>query len=288
MSALAALTAHREVAVPAVAGLRDWTPDDGPLPALYLGHGAPTLLETPTWMAQLLAWSTSLPRPRGIVIVSAHWEAAGPLLANAEAGTPLVYDFGGFAPEWFRHTYATPDATWLADRVAATLPDDEHVTRSTSRGLDHGAWVPLTAMYPSADVPVVQLSLPTHDPTRLLALGARLRRLRDEGVLVVGSGFLTHGLPFLGREHWTDRDAAPPGWSRDFDAWAGELLASGDVDGLAAYADRAPGMPYAHPTVEHLSPLFVALGASSDPEQPVAPMIDGFWMGLSKRSFAVA
>lgn len=283
-----ALDAHRAHAVPVSRSLRDWVPADGALPALYLGHGAPTLLDDGAWMRQLLDLVADLPRPRGVVIVSAHWEAVGPVLSSAEAGTPLVYDFGGFAQHWFRHQYATPDATALADRVARLLPDDEHVHRHTSRGLDHGAWVPLTAMYPEADVPVVQLSLPTHDPARLLALGERLRPLREEGYLVVGSGFLTHGLPYLSREHWRDPQAPPPGWSLDFDAWAADLLGVGDIEGLAAYADRAPGMPYAHPTVEHLSPLFVTLGAAADPEQPVDTRIEGFWMGLAKRAFAVA
>ena len=140
-------------------------------------------------------------------------------------------------------------------------------------------------MYPDADVPVLQLSLPTQDPTRLLELGRRLRPLRDEGVLIIGSGFLTHGLPYL-----TDYslDAAAPGWSKDFDAWAADALRRGDVDALANYRAEAPGMPYSHPTVEHYTPLFVTLGAASDPEAPGEQVIDGFWMGLSKRSLQVA
>ncbi|HEX7716714.1 MAG TPA: class III extradiol ring-cleavage dioxygenase, partial [Marmoricola sp.] len=140
-------------------------------------------------------------------------------------------------------------------------------------------------MYPDADIPVLQMSLPTQDPDRLLALGARLRELREEGVLVIGSGFLTHGLPFL-REFRIDAEA--PGWSRDFDRWAAEALARGDVGELAAFRTKAPGMPYAHPTVEHYTPLFVTLGAASDPEAPGDQVIEGYWMGLSKRSLLVA
>ena len=165
------------------------------------------------------------------------------------------------------------------------MPADEPVHQHPSRGLDHGAWVPLKIMYPEADIPVLQMSLPTQDPTRLLRLGERLRPLRDEGVLIIGSGFLTHGLPFL--TDWRI-DAAVPGWSSDFDVWAGEALARGDVDALAAYTSQAPGMPYAHPTVEHYTPLFVTLGAATDPEEPGVQVIDGFWMGLSKRSLQVA
>jgi 4,5-DOPA dioxygenase extradiol len=165
------------------------------------------------------------------------------------------------------------------------MPDTEPVHQHPSRGLDHGAWVPLKIMYPAGDIPVVQMSLPTQDPGRLLQLGARLRELRDEGVLVVGSGFLTHGLPFLTEFRI---DAAAPGWSTEFDAWAGEALARGDVDELANYRTRGPGMPYAHPTVEHYTPLFVTLGAATTPDEPGLQVIDGFWMGLSKRSLQVA
>ena len=253
------------------------------MPALYIGHGAPPLLDDPLWSGQLAAWARDLPRPTAILIVSAHWESAPVSLSAAYA--PLVYDFGGFAPKYFQMTYETPDATWLAHRVAAMMPAGEPVHQHTSRGLDHGAWVPLKIMYPKADVPVLQMSLPTHDPHRLLALGARLRDLRDEGVLIIGSGFLTHGLPFLTEFRI---DAAAPGWSKEFDAWAGEAMARGDVDALADFRHQAPGMPYAHPTVEHYSPLFVTLGAATDAATPGEQKIDGFWMGLSKRSLQVA
>jgi 4,5-DOPA dioxygenase extradiol len=274
-------------ALPAARTRRPWTPDDGPLPALYLGHGAPPLFEDELWMSQLFGWAQGLPVPRAVLIVSAHWESAPLSLSAAAAGTPLVHDFGGFDRRYFQMTYPTPDASALAAAVAAAMPDGETVHEHGSRGLDHGAWVPLKVMYPVADVPVLQLSIPTHDPARLLDLGRRLRPLRDQGVLVVGSGFLTHGLPFLRREHFTG--AAPaPSWSRDFDAWAGEALGRGDVDELAAYRDRAPGMPYAHPTVEHYSPLFVTLGAAERPDAPVTTTVDGFAMGLAKRSFQVA
>jgi len=253
------------------------------MPALYIGHGAPPLLDDPTWSGELAAWAGSLPRPRAILIVSAHWESAPVSLSASNA--PLVYDFGGFDPKSYKLTYETPDATALAQRIAKLMPANEPVHQHASRGLDHGAWVPLRIMYPEADVPVLQMSLPTHDPVRLLALGERLKPLRDEGVLIIGSGFLTHGLPFL--TDWR-LDAEAPGWSRDFDAWAGEALARGDVDELANFKTRAPGMPYAHPTVEHYTPLFVTLGAATTPDEPGVQTIDGFWLGLSKRSLQVA
>lgn len=259
------------------------TPVDSRMPGLYLGHGAPPLLDDPVWSGQLAALAGDLPRPSAILIVSAHWESA-PISLSA-SGAPLVYDFGGFAPKYYEMTYRTPDSSPLAARIAALMPATEPVHQHATRGLDHGAWVPLKIMYPDADIPVVQMSLPTHDPERLLAIGARLRPLRDEGVLIVGSGFLTHGLRYL--TDWSI-DAQAPGWSRDFDAWAAEALARGDVDELADYRTKAPGMPYAHPTVEHYTPLFVTLGAAADAGTPGEQIIDGFWMGLSKRSLQVA
>jgi 4,5-DOPA dioxygenase extradiol len=253
------------------------------MPALYIGHGAPPLLDDALWSGQLAQWASDLPRPTAILIVSAHWESA-PVMLSAN-GAPLVYDFGGFAPRYYQMTYETPDATALAQRVAAMMPASEPVHQHTSRGLDHGAWVPLKIMYPAGDIPVLQMSLPTSDPTRLLELGRRLRPLRDEGVLIIGSGFLTHGLPYLPEFRI---DAAAPGWSTDFDAWAADAMRSGDVNALANYKAEAPGMPCSHPTVEHYTPLFVTLGAATDPEEPGEQVIDGFWMGLSKRSLQVA
>jgi 4,5-DOPA dioxygenase extradiol len=255
------------------------------MPALYIGHGAPPLLDDPVWSGQLRDLAAKLPRPKAILIVSAHWESAPISLSASGPGIELVYDFGGFDPKYYRMRYDTPDASALAGRIAALMPDTEPVHQHTNRGLDHGAWVPLKIMYPQADIPVVQMSLPTHDPDRLMKIGARLQQLRNEGVLVIGSGFITHGLPFL--TDWRI-DAAAPGWSKDFDAWAAEAMSRGDVDELASYRSKAPGMPYAHPTVEHYTPLFITLGAATDAEQPGEQVIDGFWMGLSKRSLQVA
>jgi 4,5-DOPA dioxygenase extradiol len=274
-------------AAPTSAAQRAWEPGDGALPALYLGHGAPPLLDDDLWMNQLFGWSQTLPKPRAVLIVSAHWEHAPISISSTGAATGLVYDFGGFEQRFYEMTYPTPDASALGAEIARMLPDGEDLHEHRSRGLDHGAWVPLKVMYPLADVPVVQLSMPTHDPERLMALGRRLAPLREQGVLVIGSGFLTHGLPFLTPEVFLDV-APPPGWSVDFDAWAADALGRGDVDELAAFRSKAPGMPYAHPTVEHFSPLFVTLGAATAPDAPVGTTIEGFRFGLSKRSFEVA
>ncbi len=271
---------------PASRGQRPWTPADGPMPALYLSHGSPALFEDAPWMSELFGWAQALPKPTAILIVSAHWESAPLSLSATGPNTPLVYDFGGFAQRYFRMTYATPDAGALAARVRASLPDTEPVHQQARRGLDHGAWVPLKTMYPYGDVPVLQMSLPTHDPARLMDIGRRMRDLREEGVLVVGSGYMTHGVPFLTREQFVHN--VVPSWSADFDAWAADALARGDVDTLAGYRGLAPAVHLAHPTVEHYTPMFVTLGAATDPETPVRMTVEGYRFGLSKRSFQVA
>ena len=282
----AAFDAFLRETAPASRQRRAWTPADGPMPTLYLSHGAPPLFDDAGWIQELFAWAQALPRPRAVLIVSAHWESAPLSLSASAPGTPLVYDFAGFDRRYFEMRYATPDAGALAARVAAAMPDTEPVHQHASRGLDHGAWVPLKVMNPGGDVPVLQLSMPTHDPERLLDLGRRLRPLRDEGVLVIGSGFMTHGLPYLTREMVSE--GSVPSWSADFDAWVADALARGDVDTLASYRSEAPAVQFAHPTVEHYTPLFVTLGAATDAEQPVQTTIEGYFIGLSKRSFQAA
>ena len=269
--------AAQEVAERAATGI---TP--GRMPAVYLGHGAPPLVDDPLWVVQLEAWAQAMPRPSAILVVSAHWESA-PLTIGATAdAAPLVYDFYGFAERYYRATYPSPGAPELAAKVRGLLAGKETVADAPDRGLDHGAYVPLTVMYPDADIPVLQISMPDLDPDRLTRIGAALSPLRDEGVLIMGSGFLTHGLPFLREFRF---DAEPPGWSTDFDHWAAEALDHGDVSALADFR-RAPGARYAHPTTEHFAPLFVTLGAAEGP-QPVTT-ITGYWLGLAKRSFQVA
>ena len=260
----------------------DAATSDRPMPALYLGHGAPPLLEDPEWMGQLNGWAAGLPKPTSILIVSAHWQTA-PMALSATRPVPLVYDFYGFPEHYYELTYDAPGAPELAAKVKGLMPSNEPVLDRESRGLDHGAWVPLKAMFPDADVPVLQMSMPDLDPKRLFEVGQRLAPLRDEGVLIIGSGFLTHGLPFI-REYFMGKPGAPQ-WSIDFDDWAREALESGDLDTLFDFREKAPGMPYAHPTVEHFAPLFVTLGAVARPDDAPTFPIEGFAYGLSKRSF---
>jgi len=252
------------------------------MPALYIGHGAPPLLDDPIWSGQLAGWSKDLPAPQAILVISAHWESA-PLTLGATETVPLIYDFGGFAPKYYNMQYSAPGAPELAARIKAML--NEPVTNQPRRGLDHGAWVPLMKMYPDADIPVLQMSIPTHDPEKLFELGKKLAPLRDEGVLIIGSGFLTHGLQFLKEFRIA---ATPPGWSVEFDLWAKDVLQRGAVDELMNYKSLAPGMPYAHPTVEHFAPIFITLGAATVADAAPQVAIEGYWMGLAKTSFQVA
>jgi 4,5-DOPA dioxygenase extradiol len=257
--------------------------DTDRMPAIYLGHGAPPLVDDPLWVAQLAAWAKALPRPSSVLIVSAHWENAPLTIGATRSGTPLVYDFGGFPERYYRAEYRSPGAPELAADVRRLL-SDQPVAEEPDRGLDHGAYVPLTVMYPQADLPVLQISMPSLDPNQLFQIGQRLRPLRDQGVLIIGSGFLTHGLPFLRDFRF---DAPPPAWSAEFDAWAHNALEHGDLDELSDFVHRAPAVRYAHPRTEHLAPLFVTLGAGDSSGESLPSIIEGYWMGLSKRSIQV-
>ncbi|MFF3069280.1 dioxygenase [Kitasatospora sp. NPDC057904] len=248
------------------------------MPALYLSHGAPPLADDPVWPDQLAAWSVDLPRPEAILMVSAHWEEA-PLALGAVDTVPLVYDFWGFPEHYYRVQYAAPGAPKLAERVRKLLrAPGTPVQDIPDRGLDHGAYVPLVEMYPEADVPVLQVSLPTLDPQRLMEIGRRLAPLRDEGVLIVGSGFFTHNLRAL------SSDGRISSVMAEFDDWGRRALAAHDLDALLDFEHKAPAGKLAHPRTEHFAPLFVTLGAGEADLDSQRSVIDGFWMGLAKRS----
>jgi 4,5-DOPA dioxygenase extradiol len=253
------------------------------MPAIFLGHGAPRLMDDPIWPAQLAEWGTRLPTPESILVVSAHWEEA-PLTIGATTAVPLIYDFYGFPKHYYEVTYPSPGAPKLAEQVRKLVADLTPTADEPTRGLDHGAYVPLLAMYPKADVPVLQISIPSEDPRALIEVGRRLAPLRDEGVLIMGSGFLTHSFDAIRWSMLTGRDE-PPSWISEFDAWAGEVLARRDIDTLIDYRRTAPAAALAHPTVDHFIPLFIAVGASLDEGAESTVPIDGFWMANSKRSF---
>ena len=250
------------------------------MPAVFLSHGAPPLADDAIWTRELATWGRDLPKPEAILVVSAHWEQAPPAMSPSRNTVGLTYDFWGFPQKYYEVTYDAPLAPELADRVGRLVPD---ATRDESRGLDHGAYVPLVEMYPDADVPVLQLSMPTLDPKTLFDLGKSLAPLRDEGVLVMGSGFTTHNLRWFNPRN--PADAEPPAVSAEFDHWAAEAVTGSDIDALLNFAEVAPGAHEAHPRTEHWAPLYVALGAADSGQGAPTTAIDGFWYGLSKRSW---
>jgi 4,5-DOPA dioxygenase extradiol len=246
------------------------------MPTVFLAHGAPMLVDDPTWVAELQAWSKALPKPKAILVLSAHWEER-PLTLGAIRSVPLVYDFYGFPQKYYETKYPSPGAPDLAKRIKQLV--GQRPIADSNRGLDHGAYVPLTVMYPHADVPVLQLSLPSLEPIELFDLGRALAPLRDEGVLIMGSGFLAHNLRLLrfdGRE--------TPQWSKEFDAWNADVLARKDVDSILDYRAKAPGVQIALPTHEHFVPVVTALGAALEGKDVTFP-VTGFFAGsLTKRS----
>lgn len=256
-------------------------------PVLYLSHGAPPLADDARWTRELADWSAGLQRPRNILMVSAHWEDNPLSLSATQSPVPLLYDFWGFPQRYYQVTYDSPLAPDLAEEVTALLGQHTTVRRDETRGLDHGAYVPLAEMFPEADVPVLQMSMPTLDPQELFDLGRRLAPLRDAGTLIVGSGFTTHNL------RWFDpragADAPAPSASVEFDHWAAETLDRGDVDALLDFQAKAPAAHEAHPRTEHWAPLYVSLGAAhAAGELAGSSVIDGFWFGMSKRSWQFA
>src|SRR5262249_20304431 len=225
------------------------TSASGVMPSIFLAHGAPMLLKDRAWMGELAGWARALPPPKAVLMLSPHW-LDRPVTLGATTTVPLVYDFYGFPAEFYQTKYPAPGAPALAARVRELLGPGQ-TADEPDRGLDHGAYVPLVPMYPDADVPVLQVSLPSLEPNELLAMGKKLAPLRHEGVLIIGSGFLTHNL----RRMSFDPGAPTPQWASDFDAWAGDVLARRDVDALMDYRQKAPGVNESLPTHEHFVPV---------------------------------
>lgn len=250
------------------------------MPAIFLAHGNPMLLDDPAWVAELNSWAASLPRPEAILMISAHWEQR-PVTLTATETVPLFYDFWGFPEKYYAVRYPAPGAPELAARVEGLLGGSQPVARDPERGLDHGAYVPLVAMYPKADVPVLQVSLPTMEARELFELGRAFAPLRRENVLIIGSGFLTHNMHTI---DWDGRSPTPS-WAVEFDAWTADVLARRDVDALLDYRGRAPGVRLALPTHEHFVPVVTAMGAAMEGPQEVSFPITGFAYGsFTKRS----
>ncbi len=236
------------------------------LPSLYVSHGSPmTALQPGATGARLAELATALPRPRAIVVASAHYLARRPQVGGA-AQPPTVHDFGGFPAALYQMRYPAPGDPALAREIAQRLEDAGlPAAVDASRGLDHGVWVPLRLMYPDADIPVVPLSIQPHGgPAHQLVVGRALAPLRENGVLVIGSGSITHNLHDLAAGYGAGREAP---YVQPFIRWIEQRLAEGDAAALLDYRKQAPFAERAHPTDEHLLPLFVALGAAGQGAQ---------------------
>lgn len=233
-------------------------------PALFVPHGAPTFaLQPGAAGAALGRLAGRLPTPRAIIAVSAHWTTTVPTVGLA-AQMETIHDFSGFPAELYAIRYPATGCPEAARQVAAALAHAGlPVTFDAVRGLDHGAWVPLRFMFPDADVPVIPLSIQPRDGTAgALRLGRALAPLREQGFLVVASGNVTHN---LGDYFEASRDGrGTPTYVREFADWVWARLVAREVDGLLDYRRRAPDAARAHPTEEHLLPLYVALGAAGD------------------------
>jgi 4,5-DOPA dioxygenase extradiol len=226
------------------------------MPSLFVSHGAPTLpFDDVPARDFLRGLGQQIGKPRAILIASAHWETDAPQ-ANAVAVNDTIHDFGGFPQALYDIRYPAPGDALLAREVTALTGGRV----DTARGLDHGAWVPLMLMYPDADIPVVQLSVQSHlGADHAIAMGRAVVKLRDDNVLVMGSGGFVHNL----------RRIAPPGspeadWSREFSNWMDEKLTARDEAALADYRAQAPHAAMAQPTPEHFLPLFFAYGAGGE------------------------
>lgn len=253
-----------------------------PLPVLFVGHGSPLLtIQDNVWTRGWRALGESLPRPSAVLSISAHWYGDGTrLTSNAEPRT--IHDFGGFPEELYELRYPAPGDPVLAERVAALLRDWK-AEPDPSWGLDHGTWCVLRHVFPEADVPVVQLSLDESlAPEEHLALGRALAPLREEGVLVLGSGNLVHNLrDAFGRLR--AGDDTTPLWARELDEELARALTEHDHAFLAAALDTDRGR-LGHPTPDHFLPVLVAAGAAGE-ESPVSFPLDGFDLGsLSMRT----
>ena len=225
------------------------------LPTVFLSHGAPTLVFEDISARQFIAdLGTSLPRPKAILCVSAHWETAQPSVSGSSS-PKTIHDFYGFPDALYRLKYPAPGAPAVAKRVAELV---EGVEIDPDQGLDHGAWNPLMLAYPDANIPVAQLSIQVPAGTaRHLDLGRKLAPLREEGVLILASGGAVHNL----RQFHID-NTKPADWAIAFDEWLADRIQAGDIDALIDYRRQRPEAKLAHPRDEHFLPMFVALGAA--------------------------
>lgn len=231
------------------------------LPTIFVSHGAPTLAIEPGLIGpRLAAFSSGLPKPRAILVISPHWMSRE-LRVMTNPAPKTMHDFGGFPRPLYRIHYPAPGSPAFAQQVISALQEHGFTAQADAEeGFDHGAWVPLLHMYPDADVPVVQLSMRIHDgPKECFRIGQSLSALRAQEILIIGSGSLTHNL-----YEFRQGQDTPATYVKAFAFWVRETLERGDLDALLDYRSRAPHAERAHPTEDHLLPLFFALGAAGN------------------------
>lgn len=250
------------------------------MPVGYVGHGSPVLAIDPKRGAPLKAWGEALPVPTALLVVSAHWEHVPLTIGHSEAHTELFYDFGMPYEDLYRVKYSAPGAPVLADAVEKMLKSKYGGVSRSDRLIDHGVWTPLVHMWPDADVPLLQLSMPdSMTEAELFGLGRTLAPLRDEGVFILGSGNITHNLRDV---DWTET-APPVAYAQDFDQWAKECMEAKDFDALIDWREGGPAAATNHPTPDHYRPLMVTLGAAEDSD--VTFPVEGFeHKSISRRS----
>ena len=231
------------------------------LPSLYISHGSPMIAIMKHEVSDFLRdLPSKFPTPKGIIIISAHWQSNQLSVLNSE-NPKQIYDFYGFPKELYEVKYPLKKASILSDKVFETLSSEGlHVSKDNAReGYDHGVWVPLYLMYPKANIPVVQISLPYQmNEKELYDLGESLKEFRKDN-LIIGSGSLTHNLRDI---NW-DENAPVKEYAKVFRDWISQKVSSGDTKSLLDFKNIAPYVRENHPTLEHFLPLFFALGASS-------------------------
>jgi 4,5-DOPA dioxygenase extradiol len=247
------------------------------MPVLFVSHGSPMLALDMAAGTDYLAWGKSLPTPRAILVFSAHWEETPLCFGETTAHTQLVYDFYGFPEELYRLQYPAPGAAWLTDEISTLL--NEKITHQ-ERGLDHGVWVPFMHMWPDADVPILQMSMPHTLPDQeLFDLGQRLAPLREHEVLICANGTITHNL----REGLRGRLTHPPTWVTDFDRWVEQCLLH-NRQALLNWRNEAPQAQRNHPSPEHFRPLLIAAGAAVEDDSVGFPVSGFEMMAFSRRA----
>ena len=234
-------------------------------PAIFIGHGSPTeLIETGAFQDSLKKFGEQNPKPSAIVVLSAHWLTRDTVEINASTQPETIYDYGGFPQAMYEVDYPAPGSTELAQKIK-TLLENFKTELNPSHGLDHGAWIPLKMLYPTNDIPVVQVSIPfALGPQKIFEIGQALAPLRNENILLMGSGNITHNLQAV---NFGNKHAAPESWAQEFEGWVKTQISGNTIESLSNFKTLAPHARLAHPYPDHFYPLFFVLGAKTSADQ---------------------